>query len=327
MRALTLSKTLCGTLSLAFAIAAGTTACQPGTTTTTTSNTATATNANPEASNANSTSATNTSGVTIETREPEQYRATLVLSAMAEGKPQGIQLPIEVERSGDNRRYTFNSLPLIGQVIFLDRADKRYLILPGRKQYAEITPQLIGFDVRSLTPGQMVAHLQMLRGVERVGEEQRDGRTVTKYRYAATAKTASSAGDVSTESFIYVDKDTGLPLHAEMAGRSSGNMQGVSRAHLVADMKDIQTTVNAADLELPEGLTKLTDEQIKQQVAGIGQALQFVMQALSAQGGMSFGGGNNTSTAPSSSTTSGTTTTATPAATATSPAQTATPQR
>ncbi|HYO99114.1 MAG TPA: hypothetical protein VER76_02775 [Pyrinomonadaceae bacterium] len=280
MRALKISETLGGALLLSLALAGA--ACQPP-----------AANTNVANANANATTAGNAnvaatpvaSAASIETSEPEQYKATLVFSATAEGKSQALQLPIEVARSGDNRRYAFNNIPVLGQVIFLDRADKRYLIMPGRKQYAEITPGLIGFDIRSLTPGQMVVILQQQKGVERVGEEQREGRTVVKYRYAATAKTGSQAGDVAAESFIYVDKETGLPLHADLTGQSTGNVQGVNRARLVADMRDIQTTVDPALFELPTGLTKLTEEQIKQQVQTIGQFLQFALSALNSQMG------------------------------------------
>ena len=299
MRSLKLSGILGGTLLLALTGAA----CQPGP--------AVNTNANVAKANVNAT-ATNTnaapplvSAATIETREPDQYQATLVFSATAEGKPQALKLPIEVARSGDNRRYAFNNIPVLGQVIFLDRADKRYLILPGRKQYAEITPELIGFDVRSLTPGQMVTVLQQQKGVERVGEEQREGRAVVKYRYAATAKTGSQAGDVAAESFIYVDKETGLPLHADLTGQSSGNVQGVNRAHLIADMQDIRTTVDPALFELPTGLTKLSEEQIKQQVATIGQFLQFALSALNSQMGNAPSGGGTTATPPSPPPTAG----------------------
>lgn len=294
MHALKRAEILCGMLLLTAlaAIAAG---CQTDTTVNVNTNAA---NANMTA-NANAAATPIVSAATIETSEPEQYKATLVFSATAEGKPQALQLPIEVARSGDNRRYAFNNIPVIGQVVFLDRADKRYLILPGRKQYAEITPELIGFDVRSLTPGQMVVMLQKQKGVERVGEEQRDGRAVIKYRYAATTKTGSQAGDVATESFIYVDKETGLPLHADLTGQSSGNVQGVSRAKLVADMRDIQTTVNAADFELPTGLTKLSEQEIKQQVSAIGQFLQFALSALNSQmGGNAPAGGTMTTPPP-----------------------------
>ncbi|HYG08594.1 MAG TPA: hypothetical protein VD835_01340 [Pyrinomonadaceae bacterium] len=298
MRALKFSGTQGLTLLLALALAGA--ACQPGPATNTN-----ATTANTNATNANTAATPVVSAASIETREPEQYKATLVFTATAEGQSKALQLPIDVARSGDNRRYAFNNIPVLGQVIFLDRADKRYLILPGRKQYAEITPELIGFDVRSLTPGQMVTVLQNQRGVERVGEEQREGRTVVKYRHAATAKTASAAGDVVTESFIYVDKETGLPLHADLTGQSTGNVQGVSRASLVADMRDIQTTVDPTLFELPTGLTKLTEEEIKQQVAAIGQFLQFALSAINARaGGGTTGGTTTTPTAPPASGTS-----------------------
>ncbi|HEV2800705.1 MAG TPA: hypothetical protein VGW12_09420 [Pyrinomonadaceae bacterium] len=279
MRALKFSLTKNSTLFLlALALAAGA-ACQapPATNTST---------ANTNAANSNAVATPSpVSAASIETREPEEYKATLVFTGTAEGQTKGIQLPIEVARSGDNRRYAFNNVPVLGQVIFLDRADKRYLIMPGRKQYAEITPELIGFDVRSLTPGQMVVVLQNQRGVERVGEEQRDGRTVVKYRHAATAKTASAAGDVATESFIYVDKETGLPLHADLTGQATGNVQGVSRASLVADMRDIQTTVDPALFELPTGLTKLSEQEIKQQVSQIASFLQLALGMMNARMG------------------------------------------
>lgn len=295
MRALKISATLAGILlSLAGA------ACQPPAANTNVANV----NSNAPASNSNAATPV-ASAATIETREPNEYQATLVFSATAEGKTQGLKLPIEVARSGDNRRYAFNNIPVIGQVIFLDRADKRYLIMPGRKQYAEITPELIGFDIRSLTPGQMVVLLQQQKGVERVGEEQRDGRTVVKYRYAATAKTGSQAGDVAAESFIYVDKETGLPLHADLTGQSSGQVQGVSRARLVADMQDIKTTVDPALFELPTGLTKLTEQEIKQQVTAIGQFLQFALSALNSQMGNAPTSGGTTATPPSPPPTAG----------------------
>ncbi len=290
MRALKFSGTKNLTLFLlALTLAAGA-ACQPPAATNTNTG-----NANAIGANANAAATPSpVSAASIETREPEQYRATLVFTASAEGQSKALQLPIEVARSGDNRRYAFNNVPVLGQVIFLDRADKRYLILPGRKQYAEITPELIGFDVRSLTPGQMVVVLQNQRGVERVGEEQREGRTVVKYRHAATAKTASAAGDVATESFIYVDKETGLPLHADLTGQSTGNVQGVSRASLVADMRDIQTTVEPSLFELPPNLTKLSEEEIKQQVNQIASFLQFALSALNAR----TAGGNTAAPPP-----------------------------
>jgi hypothetical protein len=264
----------------ALLLALTTAACQQG-------NVKVETNSNTGAANANAANS-NTSpaaeAATIEASEPDQYRATLVFSGTAEGQSQAVKIPVEVSRSGDNRRYSFNNLPVIGQLVLLDRSDKRYLIIPSRRQYAELTPELLGFDFRSLTPAQIVAHLRRQQGVERVGEEQHEGRTVVRYRYAATAQTGTQAGDVRADSYFLVDKETGLPAHAELTGRSTGNVQGVNTARLVADMQDIQTTVNAADFELPQGYQQLSEEQIKQQAQALGQLLTFVLGQMQQQG-------------------------------------------
>lgn len=278
--------------ALVLALAVG---CQEGNVKVETNSNTNAGNTNAAAANTNTSAATE--AATIEAKEPDQYRATLVFSGTAEGQSQGVKIPVDVSRSGDNRRYAFNNLPVIGQLVLLDRSDKRYLIIPQRKQYAELTPELLGFDFRSLTPAQIVAHLRRQQGVERVGEEQSNGRTVVRYRYAATAQTQTQAGAVRADSYFLVDKDTGLPVHAELTGRSTGNVQGVNTARLVADMTDIQTTANAADFELPQGYQQLTEQQIKQQAQGLAQLLQFVLGQLQSQG--TLGGAPPTLVSPS----------------------------
>jgi hypothetical protein len=240
-----------------------------------TTTTTTTTNAN--------TNATTAPTATLEAREPQRYRATLAFTVEAQGKQPAQLPPVLVARDGDNRRYAIN-LPAVGEVVFLDRADKRYLLLAGRKQYVELNAQTTGFDVRSLTPGQMVAHLQKQPGVERVGEETLNGRAVIKYRYAATAKTTTQAGDVHTDNFIFVDKDTGLPLRVEGYRQATGNVQGVSSGRLVAEMRELNTdAVDPALFELPTGYTQITQEQIKQQRTMLAGLFQAVMGAMNAQ--------------------------------------------
>ena len=76
--------------------------------------------------------------------------------------------------------------------------------------------EAFGFEVRNLMmPEQIVNQVKNVKGVENVGEEKFDGRDVIKYRYDATTDTQTKAGEVSTESYIFVDKETGLPLRSE----------------------------------------------------------------------------------------------------------------
>ena len=282
MRLANRSKALGGAALVLFALA-----CQEATVTNTnTATTNTAVNINGSNANITTTTLTTAAGTTIEAKEPDKYSATMTATIAASGQQTAKgQTEIKVARNGADRRYSL-TLPVIGELIFLDKADKRYLILPARRQYAELTQELTGVNtdqMRSMTPGQLVAFVQAQKGVERVGEESLNNRTAYKYRVAGRAQTQTTAGQVQGESFIYVDKDTGLPLRIEGFGQSSGNVQGVSGGNVTVETRDLKTDVNPADFEVPTDYAKLTPEQVRQQVSQLTQLIQGVMAFLSAQ--------------------------------------------
>jgi hypothetical protein len=273
-------------LTAALALALLGAACQPGATNTNATNLNAANANSSNTSAAINTNASNAAANAFETREPSQYQATLVITQAATDKGQAMSTPnIQIARSGDNRRYSISGLPAIGDVVFLDRADKRYLLLPTKKQYVELGPETTGFDVRSLTPAQMVDRMKSQPGVERVGDDTVNGRSVVKYRYAAAGHTTTQAGDVRAENFIYVDKDTGLPIKVETFGQATGNVAGASRARVVAELRDLTTTVDAASFELPQGYAQITREQIQQYVGIAASAFKFLMSNMGQQGG------------------------------------------
>ena len=92
-----------------------------------------------------------------------------------------------------------------------------------------------------------------------------------------------AAGQVQGESYIYVDKETGLPLRIEGFGQSTGNVQGVSGGQIVVETRDLKTDVNPSDFEIPQDYTKLTPEQVRQQVQQITQGIQALMAFINAQ--------------------------------------------
>ena len=236
-------------------------------------------NASPSGANINSATAPST----IAAREPDSYRATLVFAAETEGGDKAIGIPTlsaEVAKSGADRRLSFK-LPDGSDLVYLEKAGVQYGIAPARKQYAELTPEATGFQLHKLmTPGQLVSYLDRLRGIEFVAEEPLAGRTALKYRYARTAQTQTSAGEVKTESFIYVDKDTGLPLRAELFSEATGNVQGVKGAKVVAEMRDIQTNVDPSLFEIPPGYNKVPEEQVRAQVNAITNTIAAVLRTL-----------------------------------------------
>ncbi|MCU1264307.1 MAG: hypothetical protein JWM21_625 [Acidobacteria bacterium] len=262
---------------------------------------ATNTNANVSIANTNSTPANVNAAAPatlsgISAREPDKYRATLVLSAETEGGDKAIGIPTlsaAIARNGEARRVAFK-LPDGSDLIYIDSGDHHYVVLPGRKQYAELTQEAVGFQIHKLmTPGQIVSHLEQLKGVERVGEEQFNGRTAIKYSYNSSVKTDTQAGDVKNQGFVYVDKDTGLPLRSELHAEAASAVKGVKAAKIVAEMKDINTDVDAAMFEVPPGLSKIPPEQIRGQIDAITNTATTLIKALLAN--------MNTAPAPASS--------------------------
>lgn len=257
-------------------------ACQPPTTNTAVNTTVNAVQNTNSALNANTALNTNalntnaanantmgTNGAAIDAREPEQYQATVSLKFETTGA-QNLAVPplkAEVARNGADRRMEF-VLPNNQKMIYLEKAGKQLVILPNTKQYAELTKEAVGFEVRRLLlPEQIVNQIKAMKGVERVGEENYEGRAVIKYRYGAATNTQSQAGTVNTESFILVDKETGLPLRSVTSSQSqNGSVQGIQGINLVTEMSNLKT-VAAADLFAePVDYKQVAPEEIKQQV-------------------------------------------------------------
>jgi hypothetical protein len=272
------------------------------------------TNGNANVANTNTTTVTNANvttavpaGSVINTREPERYSATLVFTAETEGGDKAVAIPTisaEVARNGQQQRLAFK-LPNNEQLVYIDGPDKHYVISPTRKQYAELTPEATGFEIqRLMTPGQVVKFLEKQRGYERVGEEQLNGRTAEKYRYANTTTTNTQAGNVQSEAFVYVDKETGLPLRATLTSEAGGSVEGVKGVRIVAEMRDIKTDVAASLFDVPTDYSKVTPQQVRQQIDVLTNTVAAVIKALLTN--------MNTQGSSTTTTTTTTTTTATP---------------
>jgi hypothetical protein len=264
--------------------------CQPQTSNTTANLVNTNANvANSFANGANITTTNVNSSVssTIETKEPEQYEAKVTLKFEALGDAQKTTLPTisaNVARSGGDRRMEFVLPGNNEKVVYLDKAGTNYVILPNRKQYAELDKEALGFEVRRmLLPEQIVQQVKKVQGLQMVGEEQMNGRTVTKYRYEGVANTQSQAGQVGTESLLIVDKETGLPLRSETVAQSQtgGNVQGYKGLRFVTEMSDIKSVTDAATFAVPTDYAKVDAEQVKAQVNLIfGMAMQIFGQMM-----------------------------------------------
>lgn len=251
-------------------------------------NTNTQGNSQTSAANTNANTESDNRGVAINTREPDKYSAMLIFSIETEGGDKAIGIPslaVQVARNADDRRVEFK-LPDGSPLVYLDHNNRHYVILPARKQYAELTQEATGVQFHKLiTPGQLVEDLKNIRGVERVGEGPMNGRNAEKYRYRASTNTNTKAGEVKAEAFVYVDKETGLPLRAEMLAESSGDVKGVKAARVVAEMRDIKTDVAPALFEPPAGYEQVAPEKVRQQIDALTSAVAAILKAMMANAG------------------------------------------
>ena len=267
-----------GIIVTAVLIAAG---CQPPANTNVANTTVVNTNSNFN-SNSNTTT---TSTTTITTSEPEQYQANIRLTLETLGTANKASMPplgAMVARSGADRVMEF-AMPTGEKVIYLDKGGMNYVILPNRKQYAELTKEALGFEVRRLLmPEQIVQQVKAIPGVRLVGEETANGRTVVKYAYSGAANTQTQAGTVATESYVLVDKETSLPVRSETVSQSQtgGNVQGISGVRVVTEMTDIKTTPDPTIFTLPAEYQKIDPEQVKAQANIVFQAAAAIITQM-----------------------------------------------
>ena len=109
-----------------------------------------------------------------------------------------------------------------------------------------------------------------------------DGRSADKYRYTTSTNTNTKAGEVTAEAFVYVDKETGLPLRAELLAESSGDVKGVKAARVVAEMHDIKTDVAPAVFEPPAEYEQVAPEKVRQQIDALTSAVAAILKAMMA---------------------------------------------
>lgn len=305
MRSFALRSSVHFSLALIISLTLMGSACQQSAVTNTNAN-ANVSNTNTTVTNANQVTTAVPAGSVINAREPEKYSATLVFTAETEGGDKAVAIPTvsaEVARNGQQHRLSFN-LPNNEKLIYIDGADnKHYVISPNRKQYAELMPEATGFEIqRLMTPGQVVAYLEKQRGYERVGEEQLNGRTAEKYRYANTANTGTQAGSVQSEAFVYVDKETGLPLRATLNSQATGgSVEGVKGVRIVAEMRDIKTDVDPTMFDVPKDYSQVTPQQVRQQIDVLTNTVAAVIKAMLTN--MNTTGGSSTTTVTTTTTT------------------------
>ena len=244
--------------------------------------------------NANTSVAVNTNTSTMpaaaadwaaSVKEPDRYSVTMTISGQGQANQRQATLPpqqIQFARNLGDRRWTLNLPAPVGQIIYLEKSGLKYLMLPTRNQYVELKPEELGFQLGSvLTPSAMVERLKPRAQYEQVGTETINGRPAIKYRFVGAADTKTQAGTVQSDSFVYMDQETGLPLRADLNFSSTSG--AVATGTIMTE--NIQMNPDPTLFEVPAGMRRVETAELKQQVQNFVTTVQLLMQMVRQQTG------------------------------------------
>jgi hypothetical protein len=228
---------------------------------------------NNTAANANSNSASSTGPASTAAaprfypKEPDPYSATMTINRSGEAP-----LQIELAKRRGDRRWSLQ-LPGIGDAIYFEKAGLKYLMLPARKQYAELPLDSFGLSGgQSLTPTAMVEKFGRVNA-EKVGKESVNGVMNIKYRLAMS--TDGQAG-AQAESLVYIDEGSGLPVRIDADLKSLNQLEG----RTVIDVANIRLNPEEAIFDIPTGTKKVGAEQLKQPMDGLIATLKGLAAAM-----------------------------------------------
>ena len=219
-------------------------------------------NANADSRTASSRSAT------IDIKVPERYSVAMTISTQgtaSEAPAPMLTQQLSLAKVGADRRWTFLLPAPLGQIVYLEKSGLKYLVLFERKQYVELTPDALGFQLGSILTPNSIADRLGSRQYDKLGLEPVNGRTAFKYRLTA-------AGDTSTQTdgVIFVDQETGLPLRSELNTAATAG----TKSRVIVEVRDVQLNPNPAQFDVPAGMKKVTQQEASQQIEGFASALR-----------------------------------------------------
>jgi len=214
--------------------------------------------------NSNGRSTTASTSSTIDIQEPERYSVAMTMSIQetaTEAPSPMLTQQFELAKLEADRRWSFVFLAPLGQIVYLEKSGLRYLVLFDRKQYAELDPNILGFELsRVLMPTSIANRLRSYQN-EKLGLEPVNGRTAVKYRL-----TASDA----TTHMIFVDQETGLPLRSELTVLA----QSGTKSRVIVEVRDVQLNPGREQFDVPAGMKKVAQQDVRQQIDEFANALR-----------------------------------------------------
>lgn len=183
----------------------------------------------------------------FQTKEPERYQATRVVTVGGE-----VEGRTFIARDGERRREEHEE-GAGARVAYLYLPGGSYLLLPAKKLYAELKTDAEGVErgpdvPPDFSPEKLLNESRPETAYERLGEESLDGRQVVKYRV-----TARSPGLAPVETLVWVDERLGMPVRSETT--SAG-------ARVTTELRDVREAIDAGLFDVPPDYRKVAPGEI-----------------------------------------------------------------
>ena len=197
----------------------------------------------------------------FETKEPDRYRAKrTVTSVTADGRT--LITTTSSARDGELRRFEMEVASK--QMVLLETAQGRFVLLPDEKSYAALADQtvssLIGNYDDSSSPAEGLLHAESGNSsYQQLGPETIAGRQANKYRVVVNNPNAPNV--TPSETLIWIDEALGMPIRSETKS-SDGS-------HMTMELSDISQNVDKGLFQIPEGYQKLTLIELMSRVSSV----------------------------------------------------------
>jgi outer membrane lipoprotein-sorting protein len=203
----------------------------------------------------------------FQTREPERYRATRIITTIISpdsGSGNSKIRKITIARDGGNRREEYETES--GEtVIYLENNAGTFVLLPSSRIYANLNNSAdIGVDVGaadepSNSIDSILNRVSSEATYRKLGAEHLNERATTKYRVTYVSNGDSAAS--TQETFVWVDESLGMPIRSETSYINSGHSTRV-----VSELRDITLDVDSRLFDLPAGFKNVTHQVFLEQL-------------------------------------------------------------
>lgn len=205
------------------------------------------------------------------TKEPERYQALMVVTSdlgeqasALSGIANLTNMEMLVARDGERRRTDYEMTGRM-KMSYLQLPAGQYVMLESKKVYAEIKQNEAGgaaadpskMVAPDFSPDKLINEARAGARYEKLGTEDVNGRTATKYRATMTGQTGA-AKNIKTETLLWIDESLGMPI--KTVTTSTGD--AAHGAKFMMEMRDIKQDVDASLFELPSDYRKVETKEL-----------------------------------------------------------------